>query len=222
MIDIKYKWLLSLNNLEQQLAQIVSDLQSKPDAGLIFLATHAPEGVKLVKLIREAEIKNPLIAPDSYAGKSFSQGFLNYPKEKLTPGYYTNGIYVSTPFLLDTANRQAHAFNTLYQKHSQQKPMWHAFYAVDAAMVLIEAIKQANALPFSFQASVFAKDIDVILDSVKRLNAKAVMVNDHTAFRVDWMPFGGGKTSGLGMGGIIPAMLDMTSEKMFVVKSNVL
>jgi len=145
LIDIKYKWLLSSsNNLEQQMAQIVSDLQTKPDAGLIFLATHAPEGVKLVKLIRDAGIKNPLMAPDSYAGKSFSQGFLNEPKENLTPGYYTNGIYVSTPFLLDTANRQAHAFNTLYQKQSQEKAPWHAFYAVDAVMVLIEAIKQAN------------------------------------------------------------------------------
>jgi branched-chain amino acid transport system substrate-binding protein len=146
LIDIKYKWLLSSssNNLEEQMAQIVSDLQTKPDAGLIFLATHAPEGVKLVKLMRDAEIKNPLMAPDSYAGKSFSQGFLNEPKEKLTPGYYTNDIYVSTPFLLDTANRQAHAFNTLYQKQFQEKTPWHAFYAVDAAMVLIEAIKQAN------------------------------------------------------------------------------
>lgn len=145
LIDVKYKWLLSENNnLEQQIAQIVSDLQSKSDAGLIFLATHAPEGIKLVKLIRDAEIKNPLIAPDSYAGKSFSQGFLHYPKEKLTPGYYTNGIYVSTPFILDTANRQAYAFNTLYQKQFQEKPPWHAFYAVDAAMVLIEAIKQAE------------------------------------------------------------------------------
>ncbi|TGO03338.1 hypothetical protein PN36_08375 [Candidatus Thiomargarita nelsonii] len=131
LIDIKYKWLLSSNkNLEPQMAQIVSDLQTKPDAGLIFLATHAPEGVKLVKLIRDAEIKNPLIAPDSYAGKSFSEGFLNYPKEKLTPGYYTNGIYVSAPFILNTANKQAYAFNTLYQKQFQEKPPWHAFYAV--------------------------------------------------------------------------------------------
>ena len=146
LIDIKYKWLLLKEDVVQQVDQIVSDLQTKPDAGLIFLATHAPEGVKLVKLIRDAEIKNPLMAPDSYAGKSFSQGFLNFPKEKLTPGYYTNGIYVSTPFILDTANKQAYAFNTLYQKQYQDKPPWHAFYAVDAAKVLVEAIKQAKIL----------------------------------------------------------------------------
>lgn len=81
-----------------------------------------------------------------------------------------------------------------------------------------QAIEQANALPFSFQAAVFTKNIDVAMDTVKRLEAVTVMVNDHTAFRVDWMPFGGRKMSGLGMGGILPAMEEMTQEKMFVLK----
>jgi len=146
-INVKYKWLLSLDqDLEQQMAQIVSELQTQQqDAGFIFLATHAHEGVKLVKLIRDAGIKNIMIAPDSYASQSFSEGFLNYPAEKMTPGYYTDGLYVSTPFILDTAGGQAHEFNAIYQEKYQEKQLpWQAFYAVDAAIVLIEAIKQAK------------------------------------------------------------------------------
>lgn len=85
-----------------------------------------------------------------------------------------------------------------------------------------EAIKLANDVEWSFQASVFTKNIDIALDSVKKLNAVAVMVNDHTAFRVDWMPFGGAKQSGLGMGGIKYSMLDMSAEKMMVLRSQVL
>jgi len=84
---------------------------------------------------------------------------------------------------------------------------------------LDEAITRANALDVSFQASVFTKNIDKALKAVKRLNATAVMVNDHTAFRVDWMPFGGAKISGLGMGGIPHSMDDMSVEKMMVIKS---
>jgi len=82
-----------------------------------------------------------------------------------------------------------------------------------------EAIKRANQLDVSFQAAVFTKNIDQALRAVKRLNATAVMVNDHTAFRVDWMPFGGAKVSGLGMGGIGNSIEDMSVEKMFVIKS---
>jgi acyl-CoA reductase-like NAD-dependent aldehyde dehydrogenase len=83
-----------------------------------------------------------------------------------------------------------------------------------------EAIKQANSLDYHFQASVFTKNIDVALEAVQKLNATAVMINDHTAFRVDWMPFGGRDASGLGIGSIPHSMEDMSREKMMVIKSS--
>lgn len=85
-----------------------------------------------------------------------------------------------------------------------------------------EAVDRANGLPFAFQAAVFTKDLDDALDTGNRLNATAVMINDHTAFRVDWMPFGGRDASGIGMGGIPYSMHEMTRDKMFVIKSHVL
>jgi acyl-CoA reductase-like NAD-dependent aldehyde dehydrogenase len=85
---------------------------------------------------------------------------------------------------------------------------------------LDEAITQANALPFAFQAAVFTRDMGTALRCYARLDASAVMVNDHTAFRVDWMPFAGLKQSGLGIGGIPFTIRDMQIEKMLVVKSS--
>ena len=85
-----------------------------------------------------------------------------------------------------------------------------------------EAIKRANNLDMHFQASVFTENLDVALHCVKNLNAAAVMVNDHTAFRVDWMPFGGRDSSGIGVGGIQYSMQEMTREKLMVIKSSVL
>ena len=85
-----------------------------------------------------------------------------------------------------------------------------------------EAFDRANALEVSFQAAVFTKNIDTALKAVKRLSGTAVMVNDHTAFRVDWMPFGGANASGLGMGGIHHSMTEMSKEKLMVIKSSVL
>ncbi len=85
-----------------------------------------------------------------------------------------------------------------------------------------EAVKKANGLDVHFQAAVFTKDLDVALDTVKKLNATSVMVNDHTAFRVDWMPFGGRDSSGIGMGGISYAIEEMTRAKMTVFKSKYL
>jgi acyl-CoA reductase-like NAD-dependent aldehyde dehydrogenase len=82
-----------------------------------------------------------------------------------------------------------------------------------------EAIERANALQFGFQASVFTKNTDTAFYIMKKLNASAVMLNDHTAFRVDWMPFGGRDSSGLGWGGIPYSIKEYSREKMLVFSS---
>ncbi len=81
------------------------------------------------------------------------------------------------------------------------------------------AIARANALPVAFQGAVFTADLETALRVFTRLDASAVMVNDHTAFRVDGMPFAGLRQSGLGVGGIPHTIDDMQIEKMMVVKS---
>jgi acyl-CoA reductase-like NAD-dependent aldehyde dehydrogenase len=82
-----------------------------------------------------------------------------------------------------------------------------------------DAVQQANALPVAFQAAVFTDDIDTANYLYKQLDASAVMINDHTAFRDDVMPFAGLRESGLGVGGIPYTMHDMQIDKMMVVKS---
>jgi acyl-CoA reductase-like NAD-dependent aldehyde dehydrogenase len=82
-----------------------------------------------------------------------------------------------------------------------------------------QALEQANELPFAFQAAVFTRSVDTALQAFRLLDASAVMVNDHTAFRVDGMPFAGLRQSGLGVGGISYSVRDMTIEKMMVMYS---
>jgi acyl-CoA reductase-like NAD-dependent aldehyde dehydrogenase len=82
---------------------------------------------------------------------------------------------------------------------------------------LDDAIERANSLRAPFQACVFSNDIDVTLRACGRLDASAVMVNDPTTFRTDWMPFAGLREAGYGVGGIPHTMRDMSKEKMIVM-----
>ncbi len=84
---------------------------------------------------------------------------------------------------------------------------------------LAEAVAQANSLPVAFQASVFTKDIDLGMRLYRELDGSAIMLNDHSAFRDDAMPFAGLRESGLGVGGIPYTMHDMQIDKMLVIKS---
>jgi acyl-CoA reductase-like NAD-dependent aldehyde dehydrogenase len=83
---------------------------------------------------------------------------------------------------------------------------------------LDRAIEIANTLPFAFQASVFSTDIGPAMRAAHRLDASTVLINDHTAFRTDWMPFAGRRQSGYGVGGIPWSMQAMSQEKMLVLR----
>jgi len=82
-----------------------------------------------------------------------------------------------------------------------------------------QAIAEANSLDVAFQTSVYSSNIDQAMYIADRLAASAVMLNEHTAFRVDWMPFAGLRHSGLGTGGVPYTLEDMQVEKMIVVTS---
>ena len=84
---------------------------------------------------------------------------------------------------------------------------------------LEEPIAWSNRLPWAFQAGVFTKRLDVGMKVSRELSAAAVMINDHSAFRIDSMPFGGHGESGLSLGGVENSLRDMTREKLIVFKS---
>ncbi|MEM9192314.1 MAG: aldehyde dehydrogenase family protein [Myxococcota bacterium] len=84
---------------------------------------------------------------------------------------------------------------------------------------LDDAIARANKPDAYFQASIFTQNLERAMKVHRHLHGMAIMVNDHTAFLVDWMPFGGHKSSGLNAGGIGFSMHDMTLERMVVFRS---
>jgi acyl-CoA reductase-like NAD-dependent aldehyde dehydrogenase len=82
---------------------------------------------------------------------------------------------------------------------------------------LDHGLRVANIEPFAFQASIFTEQLDDVYRAYESIAASAIMVNDHTAFRDDGMPFAGLDASGLGVGGIPYTIEDMQFEKMLVL-----
>lgn len=76
-----------------------------------------------------------------------------------------------------------------------------------------EAIAKSNSLPFGLLAAIFTNDINVAMKAVYNLECGGVIVNDSTDYRLDSMPFGGIKNSGLGREGIKFALQEMTEPK---------
>jgi glyceraldehyde-3-phosphate dehydrogenase (NADP+) len=76
-----------------------------------------------------------------------------------------------------------------------------------------EAIKEANSLPYGLLTAIFTSNVDIAFKAAYELDCGGVMINDSTDYRLDSMPFGGIKYSGLGREGLKFSLQEMTEPK---------
>ncbi|AXK43026.1 aldehyde dehydrogenase family protein [Erythrobacter aureus] len=81
-----------------------------------------------------------------------------------------------------------------------------------------EALAEVNRSTFGLQAGIFTRDLFKMFDAWDRLQVGGVVINDVPSYRVDNMPYGGVKDSGLGREGIRFAMEDMTEIRNLVIR----
>ena len=77
-----------------------------------------------------------------------------------------------------------------------------------------EAIDAAGHSEFGLQAGIFTNDMRVVEDAFDRIDVGGLMVNDVSTFRIDHMPYGGVRSSGLGREGLRYAIEEMTELKL--------
>jgi acyl-CoA reductase-like NAD-dependent aldehyde dehydrogenase len=83
-----------------------------------------------------------------------------------------------------------------------------------------DAIEQVNNSKYGLQAGLFTNDIHKALNAWDDLDVGGVVINDVSSFRVDNMPYGGVKDSGLGREGVRFAIEDMTEIRNMVILRN--
>ncbi len=81
-----------------------------------------------------------------------------------------------------------------------------------------QALAAANASEYGLQAAVFTRDINRVLAAIRTLDFGGVIINDTPTFRVDHMPYGGTRQSGIGREGVRFAIEDMTNIQLVAIK----
>jgi succinate-semialdehyde dehydrogenase/glutarate-semialdehyde dehydrogenase len=80
-----------------------------------------------------------------------------------------------------------------------------------------EAVEAVNSVPFGLAAGLFTQDINRAIDGARRLHVGVVHINEPSSNRVDLIPFGGVKESGVGAEGPRYAMREMTEERLVTI-----
>jgi acyl-CoA reductase-like NAD-dependent aldehyde dehydrogenase len=88
---------------------------------------------------------------------------------------------------------------------------------VDTYQTLDEAIASANNTSYGLQAGVFTSSLDVAMYLARRIEVGGVIINDSSNYRVDQMPYGGVKSSGMGREGVRYAIEELTDPKLIVM-----
>jgi acyl-CoA reductase-like NAD-dependent aldehyde dehydrogenase len=82
-----------------------------------------------------------------------------------------------------------------------------------------EALNVVNDSPYGLQAGIFTNDARLIFHAYEQLEVGGLIVNDVPTFRIDHMPYGGVKDSGLGREGVRYAIEEMTERKLLVMRN---
>jgi branched-chain amino acid transport system substrate-binding protein len=133
--------------LDARLAAIAREVSAASGPPVLVLAMQPEAGVALVKHLRDRGFDGELVVTDALASQAFADGFRAFPEERSRRGFYTDGIYASTPFLFDTAGRRAADFLRDYVARYDRGADWYAAFAADAAAVLVEAMRRAGLSP---------------------------------------------------------------------------
>lgn len=126
----------------------------------------------------------------------------------LTGGGLSNGNMLEAT-LLENVHRDAKALN---EEAFGPLAILQKFSTFD------EALDEVNRSTFGLQAGIFTRDLFQMYDAWDRLEVGGVVINDVPSYRVDNMPYGGVKDSGLGREGIRFAMEDMSEIRNLVVR----
>jgi acyl-CoA reductase-like NAD-dependent aldehyde dehydrogenase len=126
---------------------------------------------------------------------------------KLLLGGHADGTFFPPTILTDTPVTAAVCSNEAFA------PLVVAFPFRDFA----DAIRQVNDSSFGLQTGVFTNDLANSWTAFNELEVGGVIVNDVPTYRIDHMPYGGVKDSGLGREGLRWAIEDMTEIRIMVI-----
>lgn len=83
---------------------------------------------------------------------------------------------------------------------------------------LDSAIEKSNDVNYGLQAGIFTRNIDKAFEAIRKLHVGGIMINDSSDYRIDVMPFGGVKGSGIGREGIKFTIQEMTEPRVVCFK----
>jgi len=146
-LEVKQHWKFvqdddaSFNDAIDKLLKYYGD--AKEDS-VLFVATHSAQAASIITALRSLGNRVAVVGADSLASTSFRKRLAELPQERAKPGYYTNGILATMPFLPDIAGQQAQRFYQDFIQAYGEEPSSAGTMYYDAALTVTRALTAIN------------------------------------------------------------------------------
>jgi branched-chain amino acid transport system substrate-binding protein len=142
---IKNTWTVDSDPPTLSIKTIVDQLAADPNPGLVFFAFRAEEIAKeLLVEIRRRGLNSPILLGQPLSREEFSRAFEDFEEEQKSPGFFTNGVYATSPLLFDSAGLDAQEFANTYFGLYGKLPSYVGTKFYEAAVLAVQAIDNAN------------------------------------------------------------------------------
>lgn len=109
----------------------------------LVLGMTSPDAVPLLIGLRHAGYRGPIFGTATMARASFPGEFSTQPEEKQQTGFFTDGIYATSPIIPDSANAATLAYTAQFEARFHHEPSWESIQADDGTTLAIAAIRAA-------------------------------------------------------------------------------
>ena len=141
------RWDIAADDPTTSIAEIVSELATIDDPGLVVLALQPHEAHELLIAARRQLVDVTWFASPSLGYNQFPTLFANEPEEIATPGYFTENLIAASPLIYDSIGGPAMEFASDYHERYGQSPSWFGARVYDAVSLGSSAIDGANLPP---------------------------------------------------------------------------
>jgi len=155
-------------DLDKNISNIVSRLREIENYEMVFIAAHNTSSAKLIASLKYPGASFSLIGSDSFSNELFFH-FLQEEsfQEQASPGYHSEDIFGSSPFIIEAGEEKAQQFKKEYINSFNEPPTWVPACYYDSIQVAIAAIKDSDIIN--------TKNIDEkrknILNSLKKIDS---------------------------------------------------
>ena len=172
---------------------------------------------RLVPLVAALKVGDPLDEATDVAS------LINEEETERVKGWIQEAVDQGATLATGGVDHEGHLLPTVLTDVTREmkvcaREVFGPVLSILKARDLCEAIDISNDSDMGLQAGVFTNDLNKAMYAARRLEVGGVMINEVPTFRVDHMPYGGIKGSGIGREGLKYAIREMTELKMVAIR----